>query len=151
MELGDPTLYTALTKASRSMDMEYLEDLGPMARALGKITLNAEHYRSKNDKIETGMASGGVYMNLAGSFLLFNGGQFDYGWLEEWQGNIKREIKIPCISSFFENIGVALSLAFPPATNPDTVPVLIVMSCQNYNGFKGVRLNSEAYTPYPHE
>ena len=31
------------------------------------------------------------------------------------------------------------------------IPVLFVMSCQNYESFSGLRLNNEAYTAYPYE
>lgn len=31
------------------------------------------------------------------------------------------------------------------------VPVLFVMSCLNYRGFNGMRLNDECYSLYPQE
>ena len=84
MEMGNPPLYAALNKVSRTMDEDLLLALGPMARALGKILINAEHYRKENDQIEPGFKDGGCDENLAGTFITFRGAQLKQQWVDGW-------------------------------------------------------------------
>ena len=54
MEFGSPPLYAELNRVSRDMDFSQLENLGPFARALSIIPLDAENCRDEDDKIKTG-------------------------------------------------------------------------------------------------
>ena len=57
-------------------------------------------------------------------------------------------------SSCTRNIIVALNFAFdtPETKEPKSwIPVLFVLSCQNYEAFPGFRLNNLCYTSYPCE
>lgn len=90
MELGSPPLYTIFNKANREMDTEKLNNLGPLARALGKILINAEIYRKDNDKYESGYKNNKDYdQNMAGAFIAFKGGVLQSSWLREWEANCK--------------------------------------------------------------
>lgn len=73
MDLGSPPLYHTLNKANREMNESMLEKVGPLARGIGKILINAELYRKDKDKIEPGFKSEGVDMNMAGAFIVFKG------------------------------------------------------------------------------
>lgn len=53
-EFGTPPLYAELNRVARDMDLDYLDTLGPYARALSEITLQAEQARNEDDKIKTG-------------------------------------------------------------------------------------------------
>ena len=55
------------------MNESMLEKVGPLARGIGKILINAELYRKDKDKIEPGFKSEGVDMNMAGAFIVFKG------------------------------------------------------------------------------
>ena len=54
MELGSPPLYHEINRVCRTMDLSYLQTLGPYIRVLGSVTYMSEHCRDDNDKIETG-------------------------------------------------------------------------------------------------
>lgn len=154
MELGSPPLYATFNKASRAMDVKMLNNLGPLARALGKILINAEIYRKEKDKLESGWKiNEEVDQNLAGAFIAFKGGLLENSWLRGWEAKNKDQIKVPNNWSFFENVGTALEHSFEGSegTEENMTPVLFVLSCLNYRGFNGVRLNSECYSLYPQE
>ena len=96
MELGSPPLYATLNKASRAMDVKMLNNMGPLARALGKILINAENYRKEKDKLESGCKVNiDVDQNLAGTFIAFKGGLLQKSWLRGWEAKNKDQIKIP--------------------------------------------------------
>ena len=64
------------------MDVKMLNNLGPLARALGKILINAEIYRKEKDKLESGWKiNEEVDQNLAGAFIAFKGGLLENSWL----------------------------------------------------------------------
>ena len=54
MELGDPPLYAELNRVARDRDLSQLKNLGPIQKAMGKITWVAENRRNADDKIKTG-------------------------------------------------------------------------------------------------
>ena len=56
-------------------------------------------------------------------------------------------------SSCTRNIIIALEFAFKTSKIDEktALPVLFVISCQNYEAFPGFRLNDPAYTAYPNE
>ena len=49
LEIGAPTLYSEINRVARSMDFSHLETLGPIQRALSKITKWAEFYKVDKD------------------------------------------------------------------------------------------------------
>ena len=56
-------------------------------------------------------------------------------------------------SSCTRNIKIALEFAHKTSEEceDDQMPVIFVISCQNYDAFPGFRLNNQEYTAYPHE
>ena len=54
MEIGSPPLYSEMNRVARDMDLTLLQYLGPILRAISKITWGAEEYRDSKDKIKTG-------------------------------------------------------------------------------------------------
>ena len=74
MDLGSPPLYCLLNRANREMDQQMLPQLGPLARGIGKVLINAEIYRKDWDKVEPGFKTNGVDQNMAGAFVVFKGG-----------------------------------------------------------------------------
>ena len=64
--------------------MTYLKELGPLLKALGTVSRNAEEYKSKDDKVTPGKELGGVEYNLAGSFMLFRGAPMQADWVKPY-------------------------------------------------------------------
>ena len=94
MELGEPQLYAEVNRVARDLDHKSLKELGPFIKALGVISLRAQHFKSHDDLIKTGQMyesnelkdNCDKYLdfenvdllkpgakNMAGSFLLFRG------------------------------------------------------------------------------
>ena len=48
-------------------------------------------------------------------------------------------------------MGIALTQALPESLPKDTKPVLFVITCQNYDSFGGVKVDSLANQAYPKE
>ena len=89
--------------------------------------------------IRTGDSFVGGYFNLAGSFLIFNGGIIEKSALNDWKyqseqfeeydSNIQpKKINFPLIMNFTENINIALEQASNVNVGFGKIPVLIVMS-----------------------
>lgn len=152
MQLGDPPLYAEINRVCRNMDTAYLATLGPYVRCMGKVLLWNE--KNKVDTWETGeqiyKRVGGNIDNLAGIFLLYSGAQMEVPWIYEYEKRRFEFINLPGNFSCSENLGIALEFAFKDQS-ANTKPVLLVISCQNYLRFNGVRMNFEAYSAYPRE
>ena len=56
-------------------------------------------------------------------------------------------------SSCTRDLSIALDFAFKTVDidGETTMPVLFVISCQNYDAFPGFRLNKRGFTAYPQE
>ena len=55
-------------------------------------------------------------------------------------------------NSCTRNLNIALEFAFKTSnTDAEAIPVLFVISCQNYEAFPGFNLNNLGYTAYPYE
>ena len=57
-------------------------------------------------------------------------------------------ITLPTSTSTSRDLRTALNFATGKLTAPK-IPVIFIISCQNYVGMEGISLNNEAYTAYP--
>ena len=125
LEFGDPPLYSEINRVSRTMDRQYLEMLGPIAKAMSQITWDGERNREETDKIETGEKildrMEGVEFNIAGTFLLWRGVQMKEEWIQPYEdasyviefddGGEPHTICLPGNTSCSQNLEVALTFA----------------------------------------
>lgn len=155
MEFGSPPLYSVLNRACRDGDDSYLETLGPYAKVLSHITSESEMNRDSKDKIKTGvlyfLEGTGVHRNTAGIFLLWRGANMLNYQINAYKDHVMKEyICLPGNASCSQDVKTALGFALDyPKT--DHVSVLFVISCRNYEGPRGIRLNNEAYSAFPGE
>ena len=59
-------------------------------------------------------------------------------------------VKLPTSTSTSRDLRTALNFATGKLTAPK-IPVIFIISCQNYFRMQGISLNNKAYTAYPHE
>lgn len=64
-------------------------------KALGVVTLEAEGNKSVDDKVTTGEALGGEYMNLGGSFMLFRGAPMQDDWVKPYTDKVGTTVGLP--------------------------------------------------------
>ena len=97
MELGSPQLYAEANRVARTMDTNYLKELGPFLRALAVITLRVEHFKKPGDIIKTGqMLVDWNKNNMCGSFLLFRGAEMMRKWMEPYLAKVGQpQIHLP--------------------------------------------------------
>ena len=75
------------------------------------------------------------------------------GWIKDWKKKVgKKPIRLHGSTSTSKNLDVALTFSKCKTDfESDQQPVLFVYSIQNYDGFRGFRLNDKRYTVYPSE
>ena len=174
MELGSPPLYSEINRVCRTMDKSQILNLGPYIKALGVVTYFSEINRDDSDKIATGemklQEKKGTSVknlgqkdqfqyNLAGLFILYRGTNMQATWIDEYRGLVEHEaskygyVSLSGSSSCTQNLTIALNFAFKniQEAQEDMKSVLFVISCQNYKGYQGFRLNNAGYTAYPLE
>ena len=99
--------------------------------------------------------TGGIFMNMSGSFLLWKGAQMDREKINQYEqcaSNLQNSIYLPYHSSFTFDLRAALSRAFEPSFDTaSSNPVLFTLACQNYLLPKGAMFLNAAYTPYLEE
>lgn len=154
MESDDKPLFEVINKVCKSDDLKELATLGPFIHCLswviqGRMISVSDHATN----IRTGDTLGGVISNMAGSFLVFKGGIFEKSLVKEWESQAKtlNKINLPSLISCTENIHFALEEAFLNQKSYYMEPVLFVIGLQNYDGFSGVRLNTNTTTAYLNE
>ena len=59
-------------------------------------------------------------------------------------------VSLPTSTSTSRDLRIALNYATGNLTAPK-IPVIFMISCQNYYNMEGISLNNKAYTAYPHE
>ena len=59
-------------------------------------------------------------------------------------------VNLPTSTSTSRDLKIALNFATGNLT-ASKIPVIFIISCQNYNKMQGISLNNKAYTAYPHE
>ena len=64
-------------------------------KALGRVTLVAESYKSDDDKVTTGKALEGEYYNLGGSFMLFRGAPMQDDWVKPYTDKVGTMVCLP--------------------------------------------------------
>jgi len=164
MEMGMPALYLELNKACKIKDHSQLWQLGPFAYAFEIVVENAEANRMPKDKILSLDDVAQNQQSLPGEldfhdrygefdrlFILFRGAQMKQQWIEPYRKVIGlQKIDIPGYTSCTEDMSLALESAFTDLQEYHK-PVLFLISIKNNKHYNGIRLNSEAYTPYPAE
>ena len=65
-------------------------------------------------------------------------------------GDEVMRVKLPTSTSTSRDLRTALNFATGKLTAPK-IPVIFIISCQNYYRVEGISLNNKAYTAYPHE
>ena len=55
----------------------------------------AEYNKSDDDKVTTGHALGGKYMNLGGSFMLFRGAPMQDDWVKPYTDKVGTAVRLP--------------------------------------------------------
>ena len=92
MEFGAPPLYAELNRVARVMDVSQILNLGPYARALSVITLDAERGRKSGDKMTPGTyyeeKEGGIECNMEGIFMMYRGASMKEEWLAPYRQNL---------------------------------------------------------------
>lgn len=172
MEFGDPPLYAEINRTMRDWDLRYLNSLGPYAACLSYPSHYAENKRLPGDSITTGQdiekTMGGVEYNLGGIYLLFRGVRMKKEWIDPYEQNITFKhprhtkadgfatglpylVNLRGYTSCSLELEVAFSFAFQGQEETEYLPTIFIFSAYNNNGSPGIRLNSEAYTAYPHE
>lgn len=71
-------------------------------------------------------------------------------WIEQYESKKGYEVHLPGCFSCSKDLKVALSFAYGKR-DQDKIPVLFVVTCQNYYEPKGFMMNNEAYSAYPRE
>ena len=74
-------------------------------------------------------------------------------WIADYEAEVgKGEICLPGNTSTSRSPKTALGFALDKADkNPEMIPVLFVILCQNYDSPAGIFMNNSAYTAYCHE
>ena len=115
----------------------------------------------------------GVKFNMAGVFMLWKGALINEDMIEEFERSTNRTLRLPGYTNFSLDLKMAMKYSQNnqpirlkiSVTDPDLVsyaidnssqsqerkPVVIVMCCQNYRGFKGVKIGNEINSAYPSE
>ena len=96
--------------------------------------------------------------HLAGLFVIYRGAQMrEDSWIKDYvEEDIEHfthhDVNLSGFSSCTQNLKVALEFCFKESEfNYNKIPVLFVISCQNYESITGFRLNNSAYATYPYE
>ena len=71
-------------------------------------------------------------------------------WLQPWIDKVGKWVKIPGNSSCSQNLKIALGFA-AENTNKDLISVLFVISSENYESPRSIRMNNKAYSSFPSE
>ena len=173
----EPSFFADLNEACISMDSELMEMLGPFARAIHLILKYVE--LNRENKMPFGMEfdlSGDPLGAFSQCFLLFRGTQMTKSAVETWRDQVAREsfnqqgqpvarcLQLKGSTSTSESFRIAMNFVqgkseqtwlqnkyFNDPDDEEIVPVLFLISVQNYNGFNGFRLNGEKYSAYPLE
>ena len=155
----EPPFYAELNSACRLLDKSKLQTLGPFARALFEI-LNCGLTESlRPDTLDKGQIDGpcGPYGYFSQSFLLFKGACMKPEWLRHWTAKVGKKTSYGQPESILMRGNICTTRCFAQAlshcraSRECTVPVLFVMSMQNYFTYYAFRLNSQQYSAHHHE
>ena len=166
----EPPFYSYLNKAMRKLDTTYLQLLGPFAKALHVIIVEAEKNRKdalRNAEEIIRFKEEDPLGNQSCMFLHFKGIPMSEEALNDWKEAVNSEkqlrnnrsiaghIKLRGIMSATENVRLAIQNALAQKeTNPSMIPTLFVICFHNFScwyPYYGFRMNSQNFSAHHYE